>query len=226
MTKTSNSSFQLRLISALILAPVILAVIYYGGFLFSLFLIGAALMSLYEWFRMTRTSLPIVIFGVGYLSLSFVAMDWIRNIAPNGFYNFLTLLLIVWASDIFAYVTGKAVGGPKLAPSISPKKTWAGFVGSSAGAALVAAAMACPWVLDRLQAETIGGLGMTSYAVIGFILAMFGQAGDLLISIFKRKFGLKDTGTLIPGHGGILDRIDALLLVAILFAMIIAVRGG
>ena len=148
-------------------------------------------------------------------------MIWLRNGTAYGFYNMLTLLLLVWSSDSFAYFTGRAIGGPKLAPKISPKKTWAGFWGSSVGAGVVLAGLACPWVLAQFDIETIGHLSWAGYAALGFVLAMAGQAGDLFISIFKRHYGVKDTGSLIPGHGGILDRIDALLLVALLFGAIV-----
>ena len=123
----------------------------------------------------------------------------------------LTLLLIIWASDVSAYFSGKAIGGKKLAPKISPKKTWAGFIGSSIGAAIIAA------VSTLFVTKTIGHMSWFGYAVMGSTLAMFGQVGDLLISVFKRHYGIKDTGTIIPGHGGILDRIEALLFVALLF---------
>lgn len=161
-----------------------------------------------------------VVFGLLYIGFSMNVMVWIRNGSPDGLFHMLTLMFIVWASDTCAYFSGKAIGGPKLAPRISPKKTWAGFLGSSVGAGLVAAGLACPWTLATFNVHTIGDMGQAGYFVLGFVLAMFGQAGDLFISIFKRFYGVKDTGTLIPGHGGILDRIDALLLVALLFGIV------
>jgi phosphatidate cytidylyltransferase len=162
-------------------------------------------------------SVRLLIGGIVYIAFSCGVMIWIRNGTENGLYHMLTLLCIVWGSDIAAYFTGKTLGGPKLAPTISPKKTWSGFFGSSIGAGLIAAVLAIPAFVSYLNVATLGGMGMIGYFVMGFILAMFGQAGDLLISIFKRHFDVKDTGALIPGHGGILDRIDALLLVALLF---------
>lgn len=161
-----------------------------------------------------------LVFGLLYIGFSMNVMVWLRNGSPDGLYHMLTLMFIVWASDTCAYFSGKAIGGPKLAPRISPKKTWAGFLGSSIGAGFVAAGLASSWVLTTFNVHTIGDMGQAAYFALGFVLAMFGQAGDLFISIFKRFYGVKDTGTLIPGHGGILDRIDALLLVALLFGIV------
>lgn len=170
----------------------------------------------------------LLIFGLVYIGFSMIMMIWLRNAHgnPQGLFHMITLLFIVWASDSCAYFTGRTFGGPKLAPKISPKKTWSGFLGSSVGAGLVAAMLACPALLEKFSLNTIGNWGWIGYFFLGFVLAMFGQAGDLFISIFKRKFGVKDTGTLIPGHGGILDRIDALLLVALLFGALAGIVGG
>jgi len=168
------------------------------------------------------------LFGIVYIGFSIDIMVWLRTSGTNaqGLYDMLTLLFIVWASDIAAYFSGKTIGGPKLAPKISPKKTWAGFIGSSVGAGLVAAALATPALLDKYSLHTVWHMGVIGYFVMGFILAMFGQAGDLFISIFKRRYGIKDTGAFIPGHGGILDRIDALLLVALVFGVLAMIAGG
>lgn len=171
-------------------------------------------------------SLRLLLAGMIYIGAAVMAMIWVRTSLDNGLFHMMTLLFIVWASDSFAYFSGRAIGGPKLAPAISPKKTWAGFAGSSIGAGLVAATMACPWLMFADQSRTLGELGGWGYFILGFVLAMFGQVGDLLISFYKRRFGVKDTGTLIPGHGGILDRIDALLLVALIFAGVAVVLGA
>lgn len=175
-------------------------------------------------FSQKGPSVKIPVAGVIYVTFACGAMIWLRNV-PDGLFHTLTLMLIVWGSDVSAYFTGKTIGGPKLAPSISPKKTWAGFIGSSCGAGLLAASLACPWMVAKLGVVTIGGMGSVGYFVMGFILAMAGQAGDLLISTFKRHYGVKDTGALIPGHGGILDRIDALLFVALFFTPLIVLFG-
>ncbi len=216
-----DPALKTRIRGALIFGVIVLGGLYLGSIYFTSMMGAAAVCGIYEWCRMVvhekKYRIPFMIAGSAYIGISIGMMVWLRNGSEHGLYNMLTLLLIVWASDISAYFSGKAIGGPKLAPVISPKKTWAGFIGSSIGAAIVAAGLACPGLLEKFNLATIGDLSWAGYAVMGFILAMFGQAGDLFISLFKRRYGVKDTGTIIPGHGGILDRIDALLLVALLF---------
>ncbi len=274
MTIKVDSSFRTRLKSALIFAPIVIAILVFGGPLFTLMLAAGAGVGAWEWSRMvtigmqpprylahTATILtalatatagmvtsPIpsflfllsltflifaynfskqgpkpweLLFGVVYIGFSFITMIWLRDgDTRQGLYHMLTLLLIVWSSDSFAYFAGRAIGGAKLAPKISPKKTWAGFWGSSFGAGIVAAGLACPSLTEKLGVHTLANWGWAQYFALAFVLGAFGQAGDLFISMFKRKYGVKDTGTLIPGHGGILDRVDALMLVALFFGTI------
>lgn len=277
--KSPDSSLKTRIRTALVLAPAVLAVLYFGGGIFSMMMAVAGAIGVYEWARMVLTGqvynlhllsmtcavaalgvlagamlgnpltafillmalsfmifaynfsqkgppLRLMIFGLLYIGLSCQIMVWLRNGTEHGLYHMLTLLLIVWGSDIFAYITGKTIGGPKLAPKISPKKTWAGFIGSSIGAGAAAAVLAAPPLVQKFGVETLGDAGYPGYFIMGFILAMAGQAGDLFISMFKRRYGIKDTGTILPGHGGILDRIDALLLVAIVFGLIARITGA
>lgn len=224
--KGGDSSLKTRARSALIFGALVLGLLYLGGIPFALLMAAAAAIGIYEWERMVRREkrkwrVPLVLFGLGYIGLSCGIMIWLRNGTDYGLYNMLTLLCIVWASDIAAYFTGRAIGGPKLAPKISPKKTWAGFIGSSVGAGLAAAALACPATLAKFNVTTVGDLSVAAYGAMGFILAMFGQMGDLFISVFKRHYGIKDTGNIMPGHGGVLDRIDALMLVSLIFGGIV-----
>ncbi len=144
-------------------------------------------------------------FGLPYLGLSLVSLVWLRDFGREGWSLVLFLFLVVWGSDIGAFVAGRGLGGPKLAPTISPNKTWAGF----AGGLLLSACIALIW--NASMAQTARPLMVLAIAVG---LSLLGQGGDLFESMMKRRFGVKDSGNLIPGHGGMLDRIDALLWVA------------
>jgi phosphatidate cytidylyltransferase len=149
--------------------------------------------------------------GIPYLGLAAVALPWLRTDPAVGLANTLFVLAIVWASDIGAYLSGRLAGGPKLAPAISPGKTWSGAAGGLAGAALAGLAVAACF-----------SSGFSSSHVIGLciVLGIISQAGDLVESALKRHFGVKDSGRIIPGHGGLLDRLDALLAVAPVAALL------
>lgn len=154
-------------------------------------------------------------FGVGYLGLPCLALTWLRGDPEFGMATVFWMLAVVWASDIGGYVFGRTLGGPKLAPAISPGKTWSGLAGAMiwAGAAGAVAAL----VLDK---------GVTALVVISGLLGLVGQGGDLAESWIKRRFGVKDSGSLIPGHGGLLDRVDALLAVAVTLALVRMITGS
>ncbi|MDE1147726.1 MAG: phosphatidate cytidylyltransferase [Azospirillaceae bacterium] len=153
---------------------------------------------------------------VPYVGGGCLALDWLRNRAgPEAPWLFLFLLLAIWATDIGAYVAGRAIGGPKLAPRISPKKTWAGLLGGMAAAALVGLALA--------PLATVSSFG--AGALVAAVIAVVGQVGDLFESYMKRRCDVKDSGSLIPGHGGLLDRIDGLVMAAPVFALFHALIG-
>ena len=122
-----------------------------------------------------------------------------------GFPALLFLFAIVWATDIFAYFCGRAIGGPLLWPRVSPKKTWAGAIGGLAGGVAAGVAVA--------YASGLGKLGIA--AVMALVLSVLAQAGDLFESAVKRHFGAKDASRLIPGHGGVMDRLDGFLVAAL-----------
>ncbi|HWK47874.1 MAG TPA: phosphatidate cytidylyltransferase [Stellaceae bacterium] len=142
--------------------------------------------------------------GLVWILLPCAGLIWLRDDAEIGLATTIWMLALVWAVDIGAYVTGKSVGGPRLAPRISPTKTWSGLGGGVVGAAIVGLVAALvlevpsPWVL-------VGASG---------VLALIEQIGDIAESYAKRRFGVKDSSDLIPGHGGILDRLDGMLAVA------------
>jgi phosphatidate cytidylyltransferase len=153
-------------------------------------------------------------FGVPYLGLAAASLVWLRADPAAGRTDVIVLLLIVWASDIGAYVVGRAVGGPKLAPAISPGKTVSGAVGGLLAAMLVGLAV------SLLESGPTGRAVLVSGAT-----GCVAQAGDLFESWLKRRFGVKDSGNLIPGHGGVLDRLDALLSAAPFAALLAFLLG-
>jgi phosphatidate cytidylyltransferase len=150
-------------------------------------------------------------FGVLYVGLAAVALIHLRGDATAGLVNVLFLFLTVWASDIGAYAAGRVFGGPKLAPSVSPNKTWAGAVGGLLSAVAVGgvAAYALSSAAGILPPPTAGRVLLVAGA-IGFLA----QAGDFFESWIKRRFKVKDSSSLIPGHGGLLDRLDGVLAAA------------
>ena len=267
----------LRALSALVLAPIVVAVVWLGGHAFFVLVGLAILVAGFEWRRMTGggTSVgdalgaaagPIVVAvalfaglgpafaamallamltfllagpaigprvwrgaGVLYLGIPALSLVYLRFAGltapveggagdPAGRVTVLVLLAIVWASDIGGYATGRLLGGPRLIPAISPSKTWSGAVGGTVLAGL-AALVVYQWMAGRWAPWVLG---------VGLALAIVAQIGDLVESSIKRRFGVKDTGALIPGHGGILDRIDGLMAAAAAaaLAMMLASSGG
>ena len=143
--------------------------------------------------------------GVVYIGLAAVGLVWLRADDRAGRANVLFIVLVVWATDIGAYLVGRLVGGPRLAPRISPNKTWSGAAGGLAAALLVGVASA--WLLAGLAAPWHA-------AAVALTMSGVAQGGDLFESWMKRRFMVKDSSRLIPGHGGLLDRADGLIAAA------------
>jgi phosphatidate cytidylyltransferase len=142
----------------------------------------------------------------------------VRDHPALGLAAILWMFAVVWTTDIAAYFTGRGLGGPKLWPAVSPKKTWSGFlgglcVGTAAGVAVAALAQ---------RAGAGPGLGLGTVALVSAVASVLGQLGDLAESALKRHFGVKDSGSLIPGHGGVMDRLDAFWAVALLVGLLLA----
>lgn len=281
----TRSNFALRVISALVLAPPVLAAVWWGGLPFQLLVLVMAGVSAWEYQRLiapaARWDMQLVflwigLFAVGkvvldapqtgvflvaftalvigffarylhrkgqvnsaalviilplYIGLPFLSMLWLRlESGPYGLALFLFLMLSIWATDIGAYAAGKSIGGPKLAPRISPKKTWAGLIGGMVASAtlggLFGAAQSGDWLPLWLVPAAASDVphevslaAIAVYAAIGAVLAVAGQAGDLFESYMKRRVDVKDSSRLIPGHGGVLDRIDGLMFAAPLYAL-------
>lgn len=207
------SELFLRICSSLVLAALAIGVTWTGGMPYLLFWFAAAVLVLHEWVKMSGYRPLWLVAGIAYSSIFFAAMLLLRN-SPQGRTAILWLFGLIWAADSGAYFGGRLIGGPKLWPAVSPGKTWSGAIaGTMAG---VAAGFAVIW------AEGIAPHPM--HGVVGFILVVAAQLGDLLESGIKRHFGVKDTGRLIPGHGGVMDRCDSLVAAAFVALLLGALR--
>ena len=257
------ADLRLRIVSAAVLAPLVLVSIWIGGATFAglvaLVTIGLA----HEWLRLCQQpvispagaafiALPASVvlmaaghgaaalivlaiatlgviaivrglsagkplaFGVPYLGLGAVALIWLRQPPHGGGANVIVLLLIIWASDIGAYLLGRALGGPRLAPRISPGKTWSGAIGGLLAA--VATGFGASMVLAN-------GPGSWRCLALAALIGVVSQGGDLFESQLKRYFGVKDSSNIIPGHGGLLDRLDAVLTAAPTAALLALILG-
>ncbi|WP_114911984.1 phosphatidate cytidylyltransferase [Acidibrevibacterium fodinaquatile] len=152
--------------------------------------------------------------GLVYIALAMVALVWLRADQAAGRGNTLFLMLTVWASDVGAYLAGRLIGGAKLAPLISPGKTWSGAAGGLVAAIAIGAG-----------AAGLGGGTWWHGALVAALLGVIAQGGDLFESFLKRRFGVKDSSHLIPGHGGLLDRLDGVLTAAPMAAALALILG-
>ncbi|MGE0847817.1 MAG: phosphatidate cytidylyltransferase [Flavobacteriaceae bacterium] len=255
-----GSDLTVRVVSALALAPVVIAAVWFGGPAYALLALAAAAIVVWEWMRIVGmrprqlmqaavwaglviaawyalagdlTAAGICAFmaagvaagfgwprwawaagGALYAALPMIAFIALRE-GEAGLIATAWLVAIVWATDIFAYFSGRAIGGPKIWPAVSPKKTWAGLIGGTLAAAVAGALVA-----------RAGGLAMLPLAVLGAVLAVASQAGDFAESAVKRRFGVKDASNIIPGHGGVMDRIDGLGAAAVIALCIGLLRSG
>ncbi|AYM05242.1 phosphatidate cytidylyltransferase [Agrobacterium radiobacter] len=245
-----SRELRLRIVSAIVMAAVILAATWYGGILFRIVAGLLAILIYYEWSTITRLSeanptgnawgwfavaviagntifgessldLPLLsgftltaalfpvlrgrnwwlVGGIFYAGLSGISLAAIRGDELTGFVSILFIFAVVWSTDILAYFVGRAIGGPKLAPSISPGKTWSGAIGGAVAAVIGGGAVSMAYH-GRISLLVLG---------LAFILSVFSQIGDLFESFVKRRFQVKDSSHLIPGHGGFMDRVDGLV---------------
>lgn len=262
----------MRVLSAVILAPIAVAIVWLGGAFWSVLIILLAAGLACEWVllcgaRLTRLpglAVPLAMIAVGavaaaepawalpvlaagyietwviaaripnlraphpaslaagmvYIGLACIALIWLRHDPLAGLANILFLLLVVWASDVGAYLAGRLLGGPRLAPRISPGKTWAGALGG------LLAAIAMGYIVAVFFATASAGAGVSwRVALVAAALGLAAQLGDLLESAIKRRFGVKDSGRLIPGHGGLFDRLDGFLAAGPLAALLALAIG-
>jgi len=205
------------------MAPLALIVAWLGGLFFVVFWVIAASIVLWEWSRLVVhgrlrgfSRIDWLAAGVGYAAVLLFAPLILRRDPALGFAAIAFLFAVVWVTDIAAYFAGRALGGPKLWPAVSPKKTWSGAVGGTL-AGIVAAI---------LTVKLLGVSVSPMLVLVAGFLSVVAQAGDLLESAVKRHFGAKDAGSIIPGHGGVMDRLDGFLTAAAAAAMVGLIRGG
>lgn len=188
------------------LVPVALGCLWLGGIAWLALIAAAGAGMAWEWWRLWRrrpATLGLVL-GAAYLLPAVLALVWLRMAPGVGLGNVLFVLLVVWASDIGAYLAGRWLGGRKLAPRISPGKTWSGALGGTLAAVAVGVALYGGWRGGPLAQAIMVAAG----------LSVVSQIGDLFESGVKRYYGVKDSSRLIPGHGGLLDRLDGVLAAA------------
>jgi phosphatidate cytidylyltransferase len=206
--QSKSYNFVLRLITACVLAPIVLFIIKLGGWAFASLIMAAAIIMGGEWSQMTYHKNNLwKIAGIFYILIPSMSLLWLSGYTPSEFSNLqvsgasmiISIFVLVWANDIGGYVFGKTIGGYKLCPKISPNKTISGFIGG------IVCSMAMAPLLDD---------GFIFAAIVAIIASL----GDLLESWFKRCCKMKDSGSIIPGHGGLLDRVDGILLVSVVVA--------
>ncbi|MBW0145189.1 phosphatidate cytidylyltransferase [Sphingomicrobium clamense] len=197
-----------RIVSAIAMIAVALGVTYVGGFLFAIFVAAVATAVYWEWSKITKNwGVHWMLLGFVYCLLPALALLYLRE-RGEGLELVLWVFIITWATDIGAYFAGRSIGGPKLAPKISPNKTIAGLIGGMVAAAVLGGLWAWASALPPML------------YMLGAPMAAAAQGGDLFESWMKRRAGVKDSGTMLPGHGGVFDRLDGLLVVAALTALI------
>ena len=192
-----------RILSSIILLPTVLFFIIKGSFLFNFFIFICFLITTYEWLKLSKNNL-LKLFGTIFIVISFYTIFNIRNEFDRDYFHLLLVVTICVSTDIGGYVFGNIFKGPKLT-KISPKKTYSGVIGS-----FLLSLIFTNLFLDFLSNVETFEFTKEMFLFI-LLVSLVSQIGDIIISYFKRKSKIKDTGTIIPGHGGILDRIDGMI---------------
>jgi phosphatidate cytidylyltransferase len=205
-----------RAASGVVMAALAIGSAWVGGIPFVLFWVAAAALILWEWLHITATQRLALLFpGLVYAGVACAAPIVLRLDPQDGLAAIVLLFAVVWSTDVLGYVVGRLAGGPKLWPAVSPKKTWSGAIGGTLGAAVAG-----------LLVARANSFALAPVAMLSVLLSVAAQAGDLMESALKRRFNVKDASHLIPGHGGVMDRLDG-FIVAAFFAVLLGVaRGG
>ena len=202
------SDLAKRTVVGVLLIAVALTAAALGGYVFATLTAIAACVMFFEWQRLVRGwGAPWWVAGFFYALVPALSLLWIRERPGVGLLLLLWCFIVTWSTDIGAYFAGRTFGGPKLAPSISPNKTISGLIGGMTAAEALGSLFAWRFGLP------------TSLFFLAAPFAFAAQMGDLFESHLKRQAGVKDSGTILPGHGGVLDRLDGLVVVATLTAV-------
>ncbi|MFN3516707.1 MAG: phosphatidate cytidylyltransferase [Novosphingobium sp.] len=245
-----NADLPVRVASAVVMIAVAGTALVLGGWVWAGFVALIALGTYREFAALATAIAPIggrlaawLLGGLVYIATAALMLFWLRR-GEYGLANVLVVVLAVIGTDVGAYFTGRTFGGPKIAPAISPSKTWSGLLGGmlGAGGGMVLAywlswKFAGPLGPEDLAVTTLNGGTVTSAVpdlqmpwphiiIAGPVAAVIAQAGDFLESWLKRRAGVKDSGRLIPGHGGLFDRVDGLLAVLFVLALALALGHG
>ena len=239
-----HADLRLRVISGVVMSALVLGALWAGDYVWRAFVALVAGAALWEWSKLAQAIAKSDVArtawffgGVVYVGIAAVALIYLRAIPFEGRTVVLTVVSMVIATDVGAYFAGRAIGGPKIAPRISPSKTWAGLAGGMLGAGLVlVGAQVLPrWLNLRHFCEAgeprfgfdgpICPIAFPWHDVllalaVGGVVAIIAQAGDFFESWLKRKAGVKDSGWIIPGHGGVFDRVDGLLAVCFVMGLL------
>ncbi len=214
----TSKHFILRVISSVFLVSFALLLTWQGGMAFNAVWCIIAGLVAWEWWRIVRQGHFFWKFlGIVYALLVAAGPILIRIDAELGFQALIWAFSVIWTTDIMAYIFGRSIGGIKLWPKISPNKTWSGFLGGILSGTLMGMCLAYFWI--EVPA-------LLPVALLSLLAAVATQGGDLLESYVKRRFNVKDSGTLIPGHGGFMDRLDGCIVACAMLAAIGAINAG
>lgn len=215
-----NNNFLIRCISGLVIGLAFIVTIFYLRPLFYILLYLINVAMLMEWYDITKSSRSITLLGLVAVPIPLASILLMSYVDQPG-WLLITYFVLIWTVDTMAMIGGKALGGPKLAPKISPQKTISGLIiGVVSAVILVNFIKLIPGYVLPYMFQ----LSNTAFSVFAVILGLTAQISDLSISVLKRRFHIKDSGTLIPGHGGFLDRFDSLIITAPLVGLYILIN--
>jgi phosphatidate cytidylyltransferase len=198
-----NQNLRLRIVSALILGSLFIASILFSKWLYYLVIVIVGILMGYEWYNITKQT-KYLKYGYVIIPLPILCLIALRHTHDNYIFSLLYFCSI-WTVDTFAMIGGKSIGGPKLAPIISPNKTWSGLITGCLFSGIICHIMGRVFIIQNFP---------INFFIYGFLNGIVSQMSDIFISYFKRKCHVKDSGSLIPGHGGVLDRFDSTIFSA------------